>query len=319
MLLPVFADMPKIACRELVYDFGVIENTKAVDHTFTIRNEGSAPLQIGQIRACCGASATISEKLIQPGTSAVFHVVYLLTGRSGPQTKSLYIASNDPQEPFLQLRLVGTAIESLEIAPRYVDLGTLEQGMTTNRIIKIQGRSNQVLTVTNVVTTSGFRATTSRTSDVWEICVVTTNTLPLGTTKGMLSVYFSDPDHPKADIPLNVTIAGDIVVTPKEIDLVEPVGQNITAVTRYVAFRSRSLQAFKILYMTAPDPAITVEKAELASGGYRITLRHIKPVEELNGKDFVITTDSPLMPRIAVPFNFHHLPDTAVTNKVTVK
>jgi len=313
------ANMPHIVCREPVYDFGAMENTKAVDHIFTIVNEGAAPLQIGQIRACCGATATISEKLIQPGTSAVFHVVYALAGRSGPIAKSLYIASNDPREPYLQLRLAGTAVVALDITPRYLDFGVLEQTASTNREISIQCQSNLVLNITHVVASSGFRVTTNKTGSIWKIKVGTATNLPLGLTRGTVTIDTGHKDYAKIEIPLTVTVAGDILVTPKEIAVVEIPGEKPTPVTRYVTFRSRSGKKFQILSMSPPEDGITVEKIALPNGGYRFTLNNIMPFEDLAGKDFVVTTDYPLMKTIAVPFVFHHQSELTATNKVSSK
>jgi hypothetical protein len=314
-----WADMPKITCKEPVYDFGAMENSKAVDHVFTIANEGKAPLQTGQIRACCGATATISEKVIQPGSNAIFHVVYSLAGRSGVQAKSLYIASNDPRDPYLQLRLTGTAVVALDVMPRYLDFGVLEQTASTNREITIHCKSNMVLNVTNVVASTGFAASLCKTGELWKIKVSTAATLPLGVTRGNVTIYTNHKDYLRIEVPLTVTIAGDIVVTPKDISVVEFADQKPAPVTRYVSFRSRSGKKFNILNMTPPDPMITVEKTALASGGYRITLGNIMPFEDLNGKDFVVTTDYPLMKRIAVPFVFHHQSELTATNKVSSK
>ena len=314
-----WAGSPRIACPASDYDFGTQENTRPVDHVFTIRNEGLAPLQIGQIRACCGATASISDTVIQPGTSAALRVTYVLAGRKGPQRKALYVASNDPREPYLQLRLLGTAVEALDVSPRHIDFGVLEQGAATNREIAIRSESNLVLNVTNVVASAGFTTAARKTGEVWKIKVGTATSLPLGVTRGNVTAFTDNKAYPRVEIPLAVTIAGDIVVTPGEIALAELASGKTAAVTRCVAFRSRSGRAFQILAMTPPNPAMTVEKTALVSGGYRITLGNILPGEGLNGREFVVTTDNPLLPRIAVPFVFRHPVDIAATNEVVAK
>ena len=302
--------MPKIVCHAPFYDFGAMENTGSVEHAFVIWNEGQAPLQIGQIRACCGASATISDKIIPPGTSATFRVVFSLAGRIGTQQKSLYIASNDPSVPYLQLRLIGTAVEALEIHPRSVDFGTLEQNTTSNTEITIRCTPNLSLNITNVLPSAGFMAAFGKTGKTWKVNVTPSMSLPLGTTKGSVTILTDNREHSRVEIPLCATLAGDIVAVPAEIPIVETVPKN-TPITRYVSFRSRAGRPFRILDATPPDPAMKIEQMKLASGGYRITIGNVIPAEKLNGKDFVVTTDNPLMPRIAIPFVFYHPMDVA--------
>jgi hypothetical protein len=70
----------------------------------------------------------------------------VLAGRKGPQRKALYVASNDPREPYLQLRLLGTAVEALDVSPRHIDFGVLEQGAATNREIANRRRWRRAVT-----------------------------------------------------------------------------------------------------------------------------------------------------------------------------
>ena len=74
-----------------------------------------------------------------------------------------------------------------------------------------------------------------------------------------------------------------------------------TTSTRYIAIRSRSGKPFKILKAETPDPGIVIATEPFA-GGHRLTLSNILPFEELDGKEVVVVTDSPTMPRIAIPF-----------------
>ena len=44
------APRPHILCPKPVYDFGEQENTRQVEHTYTIRNKGDAELRITRTR-----------------------------------------------------------------------------------------------------------------------------------------------------------------------------------------------------------------------------------------------------------------------------
>jgi len=81
-----------------------------VRQAFIIRNDGDEPLLITNIRGCCGASTRLETNSIAPGTQTTFEVSLSLRGRLGNQHKSLYLESNDPKEPLLQVRFIGRAL-----------------------------------------------------------------------------------------------------------------------------------------------------------------------------------------------------------------
>lgn len=310
-----WAGAPRIACKAPEYDFGTRANTQAVEHVFMLLNEGSAPLQIGQIRSCCGASATVSDTIVPPGTGTALRVVFSLAGRSGKQDKSLYVASNDPRQPYLQLRLVGTADEAITTLPRSVAFGVIDPNAATQAEVAILCASNIALKVTNMVTSADFSASFAASGAVWKVNVRTAASLPLGVTRGTLTILTDHKDYPKVEVPLTVIVAEDLVVIPEEIVVIEP-SQQPVPVTRCVSLRSRAGRVFRILDITAPDAGIKAELAPLASGGYRITLSNIIPFEDLNGKDLVVTTDHPLAKRIAVPFVVRHQSELATHTAV---
>jgi len=300
------ANAPRIACTQAVHDFGAMDGSKPVEHVFTISNQGDAPLQIGHVRACCGASATIADKLIPPGSNTALKVTLSLSGRAGRQNKSFYVGSNDPAAPYLQLRLVGDVLQPLNVQPRSVDFGILDAGVTTNTEVLISGNPNLCVNVTNVESDAAFIATFGRGAALgaWRI-IVRPMTLMPGVTKGKVVVLTDHKDHSRVEIPVTVTVASDIVVVPHEIVMSE-VGPNPEPVVRYVALRSRSGKAFEILEVTAPDPDIKISHSAIASGGYRITLANVRPFEDLDGKCLVIVTANPGIVQVTVPFLINH-------------
>jgi len=101
---------PRIACPNATCDFGALSVTQSVRQAFIIRNDGDEPLLITNIRGCCGASTRLETNSIAPGTQTTFDVSLSLRGRLGNQHKSLYLESNDPKEPLLQVRFIGRAL-----------------------------------------------------------------------------------------------------------------------------------------------------------------------------------------------------------------
>lgn len=300
------ANSPRIVCAQAVHDFGSVEGPKSVEHVFTLGNDGDAPLQIGNVRACCGAAATLAEKLIPPGSNTTLKIVFSLAGRSGRQDKSIYVSSNDPLLPHLRLRLVGEVFQPLSVQPDRVNFGILNTDATTNAEVRVVCSSNLHVNVTNVQADAGFEATFEEGADHngWRI-IVYPRPSGVGLVKGKVAVLTDHKDHPRIEIPVSAVVASDMIVVPQEL-VMSQTGPTPEPVVRYVALRSRAGKPFEILEVTAPDPDIKISHSAIASGGHRITLANVRPFETLNGRCLVITTDHPEMKRVTVPFLISH-------------
>ena len=121
---------PHIVCMDSDFDFGRIVDTNRIGHTFHIRNEGEAPLVITKVRTGCGCvEATMRTEPILPHGMAVLDVVFVTTGRVGPQRKSIYIHSNDPETPIQSLVMHGEVVarrttDDKSVAVSYPDSGS---------------------------------------------------------------------------------------------------------------------------------------------------------------------------------------------------
>ena len=299
-LLPAANAAPRIVCPEPEYTFGVMEDTNNVEHVFAIRNEGDAPLTIGNVRACCGATATIATNSIAPGSNASLRVVFSLRGRNGEQHKSVYVASNDPQSPYLQLRLTGKAAPALNIQPSYIDFGTLRRNQATNVEVVVAGNREGALQITNAVVDTGQLAVDwqkGESQNVWRVRISTRPPLAIGATNALVTLLSNHPEHPKIRIPVRMAVLSDLMIVPPEI-LISPGTQ---VVTRCLSIKSRSGKPFRVLKITPPNPQITVACEPIASS-YRIRLENVLPRQDLNGGRLVIATDLDEAEPAAVPF-----------------
>ena len=99
---------PRIACDFPAYDFGTVTNGCKISHEFTVWTRGSSPLAITRVRACCGLKASMDSLEIAPRSNSTCRVVFDLSHRSGEQSKKIYLASNDPRQPYFKLEMKGT-------------------------------------------------------------------------------------------------------------------------------------------------------------------------------------------------------------------
>src|SRR5437016_5227252 len=97
---------PRIEFSELNYDFGKVGPGQTVTHTFVFTNLGAEPLQIKEVRPSCSCTAAGNySKRVEPGQSGIIPVIYSASGLSGPVGKNVWVASNDPTQPSVNLRI----------------------------------------------------------------------------------------------------------------------------------------------------------------------------------------------------------------------
>lgn len=94
----------EIALDKTLHDFGEITQYGGVVNTdFTVSNNGTADLEIGDITTSCSCtSATISSSIIEPGDSATLKVVFDPDLHAEPLDvfkRTVFIPTNDPNMP----------------------------------------------------------------------------------------------------------------------------------------------------------------------------------------------------------------------------
>lgn len=205
------AAQPRIVCLEPNFDFGRAIGTNDVSHAFKIVNEGDAPLKITRIHVGCGCTeAKVGADTIAPHSFTDLTVQFKTAGRVGPQRKSIYVHSNDPQSPILRLEMGGDIV-----APK--SLGGMCGG----------------------------------------IAVVGT--------------------------PANVKPKGDFYAVPEELVLIASPGQTNT-VTRFIAVRSMTGGAFKVIDVVLPFPGQTEITESTGASGFLVRLSGLLPSFDQDGK-----------------------------------
>ena len=111
-------NQPRIFCEEPTFDFGSRDASEVVDHTFVLKNTGTADLEIKRVQPACGCTtAELEKKVVPPGESSRISAKLSLAGRGGELQKPILIESNDTTNPALQLVMKGVVGADFEITP----------------------------------------------------------------------------------------------------------------------------------------------------------------------------------------------------------
>lgn len=102
-----------LVCEEPVYDYGTVAASNGVEHSFLLTNTGTEPVKILKLRKTCGCVATVASKMdVEPGGSAEIQVRVSLKGRSGAQSKTVYVQTNSRESQILKLEVRGMVLRA---------------------------------------------------------------------------------------------------------------------------------------------------------------------------------------------------------------
>jgi hypothetical protein len=106
--VPATAPQPNLDAPLARWDWGTIPARPPVSQNFPIQNLGDQPLVITKIVTSCGCTiAHLSSSFIPPGQRAdllvTFDPAFHLT--TGPVSRVVWLETNDPDTPLLELRL----------------------------------------------------------------------------------------------------------------------------------------------------------------------------------------------------------------------
>ncbi|MBJ6801389.1 DUF1573 domain-containing protein [Geomonas propionica] len=146
---------PELSVDRGTFNFGTVAQGKKVQHTFTIRNNGDAPLQIKKLEASCGCTAAKpSTSIIPPGKSAEIEVTFDSGSFSGKVQKTVTLNSNAGKTPVYTFTIEGTVLDQLQVTPRQVSLGAVSSSTATQAKVSVTNNSNVTVKLLNVSATS---------------------------------------------------------------------------------------------------------------------------------------------------------------------
>ncbi len=294
---------PKLVVDEPQFNFGEQHNEQTIEHTFVLRNEGDATLEITNIRSSCGCTVGhVSTRSIPPGGTSEISGRYNLRGRQGNQRSVLTVETNDPKAPRTQLTMAGVAVQELQIRPNRVFFGQVYSGQQSTRQIELIGLPHTPFEISRIEIDSEHLSTKVLDTDAAHRFQVDI-TVDAPTTPGMIDevvrIHTTHPKFPVIQVPVNADVAGALSFAPSKISLL---AGHDTPVTRYIVVRSGAVQEFEITEIVPPSDDIRVQVLHMPNQGYRIQLTNLLPSDELAGQSVRIHTNVEGMAVIDIPF-----------------
>ena len=297
------------------HTFGKARTGQRVEHSFRIANEGRQDLFVrpaGNL-GCGPCALSVSKELLEPGGSAVVSVTCELD-TAGEVTKSAKLISSDPLEPILFFCLRGSVSAQLRVVPQQVlVLGTKgESEGVLSTTVRVEGpREAHIQRVWSESGLAEIHLGELQTTDSGLMSQAITlrpdaNRF-VGGRQDRLLVESDDPDFPLLSVPLQIIIAGDLLVRPAALFL--GFVQRQEEVRAEIAIQSARRQKFTIRSVRANGDRIRVGLPQRDQAGWRVAIFVQCSKSGVVDGSIVVRTDVPLEEAVEVPVYAHVLPN----------
>jgi hypothetical protein len=130
------------------FDFGdVYKGSKAIQ-TMMIKNIGTDTLNIDNVSAQCGCTATLlSQKKIAPSQTGKLSITFNTGSYDGKVTKHVYVSSNDPSSAKDTIEFYANVISSLTLTPNALSFNLSKVDSTYEKTITITNSSKQAIKI----------------------------------------------------------------------------------------------------------------------------------------------------------------------------
>ena len=306
---------PDLRLTEYVHDLGFVDQGEKLGFAVKCKNVGNEELNISSIDASCDCtSASTSNTKIAPGGETEINVVFDSNEKKGRQVQTIYINSNDPVTPTVQLQLIGVVRpEKVILRPQSINFGKLRRSESANKEIYIPDSSevsanysDTKLEIKEASTDTPFViAAITHTPDEknpnYTIGLSLKPGSPIGDFKGKVIINTNHPKELTIEVPITATIKGDIDVFPDTFFL--GLIKKGKAVEKAITISTVGKDSLKIEKVDNPLEYVSVKltpKTEGKEYSLTATLKNDAPTGYIKG-DIVIHTNNPDQPEIKVP------------------
>lgn len=230
---------PRIDVMPASLAFGSVAVGQSKDLQLTVRNTGSAPLNIASITSS-DPQFTISlptTTFALPANGSININVRFAPTTAGAKTGTLSINSNDPSRPRVDVAMTGTGLApAIDVSPAGLNFGQVRLAETKDLVLTIRNTGAAPLRISSITSSNPQFSVTQfieRPSGALRnlplsiapntSVEVTVRFRPsfvaasVGALSGVLSINSNDPNRPRVDVPLTGTGVGALIGAPSSL------------------------------------------------------------------------------------------------------
>ncbi len=310
---PAEANKPKIDISTKIKDFGTVPKGQMIKAVFEVKNTGTAPLEITQVRPTCGCTVASFDHTVQPGATGQVVADVDTSAFSGPISKAVLVYSNDPETPQVNLVIKADVRAFIEVRPRpFIRFNAL-QGEPASDAVTLVSADGSDFDVTGADTGgSPFKVSyqpapeKERFADAkgsqWRVEVTLPADAPEGMLNSKIELKTTAPKAPVVTLNVNAVVRPIVQVIPAEINfgtvpVDAPVGRNVLLIN------NRQGTSLEVTDTKISSSDFKVEVIPLTAG-QRYQVAVSLPAGAAKGThkaELTITTNDPVRKTITVP------------------
>src|SRR5262245_14299524 len=218
---PVTGQSAPDVSRGQSHHFGTVLQGSKVVHSFTLRNDGTAPLTIRRVDLSEHSMKARFAPLIPPGKEGQVRVEWDTDQIAGEVEAEAVVRFEEPARPGLTFVLKGIVTPAIEFLPYPAVFASVFAGEGAERRVRIVNHEDRPLAIRRVISDSPHFAASLVTLEpgrLYELRVEVPKSVPPGRYAEALSL---DTDHPargRIPIAVNLFVKTELYADPEAID-----------------------------------------------------------------------------------------------------
>lgn len=212
---------PKLVIPEITFDAKDVAKGDAIEHSFTLRNEGQADLMILQVAPACGCTAPDWTKIVPPGGTGKITLKVDTAKFKGPISKTANVTTNDPDQASFRLTVNAQVKTFIDVLPQDRVSFRQYRGETKDQTLTIHSNEAGEFKINAVeVTGDGVKHEYSKATDGsgdYKLKVWLDKTAPIGNISGSIKIVTNSAKEPELTIPVQGNVLGQLSVNPSSL------------------------------------------------------------------------------------------------------
>jgi hypothetical protein len=268
---------PVINIVEKIKDFGTVPKGEKIHATFQVRNTGTAPLEISQVRPTCGCTVADFDRSIPPGGTGKIDAAVDTTGFSGPITKAILVFSNDPSAPQVNLVIKADVRAFIEVLPRpLIIFRNVLQGEPATEKLTLISTDGSDFEVESATASGGpyqlsYRELTGKEriadhqGSQWELTVTVPADAPEGMLNQKILVKTTAPKAPEVTINVTGAVRPVVQVIPPTVNFGTVAGDALVG-HNVLVINNRQGSELQLTEVKVDNPNFSTEVTPLQAG-----------------------------------------------------
>jgi hypothetical protein len=229
------AQAPILTFEKLHHDFGKIGPDRKVAHRFKATNTGTATLNITNLNASCGCTATALGKWsLNPGESTEIEATFDPKGMKNLVRKSIQVTSNDAKAAIQTLTFEAEVVQEINMESSAIFFLEVPRTLAKRSTLRLKSGNGQQVQVTEIKAPGAPYLAGAVTPDGKDAVLELTfdpKAVPAGIQRGVdkVTLRTTSTNQPSLTVDVQWNIKAVIASTPDRIVLREASGKELRA------------------------------------------------------------------------------------------